>query len=79
MVRGVKNVVNSSDVLCINGIDVVKLVNQLVNNSFELVRRVGNVCRGGRQRDRLRRSLAGSPNAGDRIEFTRPAHHGERW
>lgn len=35
----------SSDVLCINGIDVVKLVNQLVNNSFELVRRVGKVCR----------------------------------
>ena len=46
MVRGVKNVVNSSDVLCINGIDVVKLVNQLVSDSFELVRRVGNVCRG---------------------------------
>ena len=38
MVRGVKKLVNTSDVLCINGIDVVKLVNQLVNNSFELVK-----------------------------------------
>ena len=42
--RGVKKLVNTSDVLCINGMDVVKLV----NNSFELVRnglRLGNVCR----------------------------------
>ena len=43
--RGVKKLVNSSDQLCINGIDVVQLVNQLVNNSFELVRCVPKVDR----------------------------------
>ena len=53
MVRGVKNVVNSSDVLCINGIDVAKLVNQLVNNSFELVRMVEG--RGREKEERLLR------------------------
>ena len=50
MLRGVKKLVNSSDVLCINGMDAS---NSSANSSTTLFNSsgLGNVCRFGRRRE----------------------------
>jgi len=74
--RGVKKVVNSSDVLCINGMDVVKLVNQLVNNSFELVRHGRGSRVEGRGREK-ERAAASPTETGQRLPL-RPRAKGSQ-